>query len=178
MHEPSHLRSVHPWSELPLLAPPHSAWPRLDAKLRRRRQRRLSWLAIAAGLAVVALLPRVVTSPPPEAAPEITSAVPETEDAARITTLMAESAQLEALIAWSREASVESASAASLGMAIEERVERVDLLLSRPDADPAAALPLWQERVLRLRQLAGLQSSQHLLAANGESEPGQPVLAF
>ena len=175
MHEPSHHRPAPPWSELPLLAPPRSAWPGLDAELRRRRQHRLAWLAMAAMLGLVALLPRLLTSPP---TPQTIATAPGTDEAARIAALMAESAQLEALIAWSREESVESASAASLAMALEERVERVDLLLSRPEADPAAALPLWQERVLRLRQLAGLQSSEHLLAVNGESESGQPVLAF
>ena len=175
MHEPSHPRPAPPWSELPLLMPPRSAWPGLDAEFRRRRQRRLAWLAMAAMLGLVALLPRLLTSPP---TPQTIATAPGTDEAARIAALMAESAQLEALIAWSREEGVESASAASLAMALEERVERVDLLLSRPEADPAAALPLWQERVLRLRQLAGLQSSEHLLAVNGESESGQPVLAF
>jgi hypothetical protein len=178
MHEPSHPRPAPPWSDLPLLAPPRSAWPGLDAEFRRRRQRRLAWLAMAAMLGLVAVVPRMLTSPPAPVAPEIIAAAPGTDESARIAALMAESAQLEALIAWSREEGVESASAASLAMALEERVERVDLLLSRPEADPAAALPLWQERVLRLRQLAGLQSSEHLLAVNGESESGQPVLAF
>ena len=178
MHDQNPSRGTPPWSELALLAPPRSAWPALDAELTRRRHRRLSWLAMAAVLAVVALLPRLLTSPPPQMSSEVSVTASGEDENAHIATLMTESAQLEALIAWSREEDVESASAASLVMALEERVERVDLLLSRPDADPAAALPLWQERVLRLRQIAGLQSSQHLLAANGEAESGQPVLAF
>lgn len=178
MHEDNANRSSA-WSDLPLLQPPRSAWPGLEAVLEHRRRRTHAlWFAAAAVLAIAVLIPRVLhRSEPSQAMPTVAS-VGTLDDAARVAALMTESAQLEALVAWSREGEVESASAASLALALEERIERVDLLLSRPDADPAALLPLWQERVLRLRQLAGLQSSQHLLAANGETEAGQPVLAF
>lgn len=172
------------WSSLPLLAPPRSAWPAIQAELaRRERRRRHPWLMLAAAatLAFAALVPRWVDIPAP--APDTPSGVAATArgtdpDAGEMRALMAESAQLEVLVAWSRGQGVESASAASLGAALQERIERVDLLLARPDADPDVLLPLWQERVLRLRQLAALQNSQHLLAANGDVEPGTPVLAF
>jgi hypothetical protein len=91
---------------------------------------------------------------------------------------MAESAQLEALLAWGHDEDVESGVTASLGSALQDRLESIDAMLARGDLDPDTVLPLWQERVLRLRQLAGLESTQQLLAANGEADRGQPVLAF
>jgi hypothetical protein len=169
-------------AQLPLLTPPRSAWPALDAALRRRRRPRAPWIAFAAAasFALATWLPGALAPPPamPVAVPSRVATSPVSHDAERIRVLMAESAQLEAWIGWSRDEEVESAAAASLGLALQDRIERVDLLLARPDADPEALLPLWQERVLRLRQLAGLQSSEHLLAANGDAEAGQPVHAF
>lgn len=172
------------WSSLPLLAPPRSAWPAIQAELARRaRKRRQPWLMLAAAatLAFAALLPRWAGIPPPatDTPAGLAATAPGADpEAVEMRALMAESAQLEVLVAWSRGQGVESASAASLGAVLQERIERVDMLLARPDADPEALLPLWQERVLRLRQLAALQNSQHLLAANGDVEPGTPVLAF
>jgi hypothetical protein len=168
-----------PWSGLPLLSPPRSVWPQLqDSLASRARRRRWPWLALAAGIVVALFLPQVSRPPSQPTATAVVAPVEAPDDSARLHALMTESAQLEALIAWSREEHVEVMSTASLGAALEERIERVDLLLARPDADPGARLPLWQERVLRLRQLAGLQSAEHLLAANGDTEPGTPVLAF
>lgn len=177
MHEPSAIGRNPPWSGLPLLQPPRSAWPALESTLRRRRRVRLGACAAAAVLAIAALLPASLV-PPRTPDPGLATHAAPAVDTGAITALMAESARLEALVAWSREDQVEAASAASLGLALEDRIERIDLLLSGPDADPDAVLPLWQERVLRLRQLAALQSTQQLLAAHGEPEPGQPVLAF
>jgi hypothetical protein len=174
-----HSLAPPPWSSLPLLAPPRSAWPGLQAELdRRTRRRRTTWLSLAAAILIAILLPRLMTSPPTPVSASAVAPTAKSAEAAALGALMTESAQLEALIAWSRDEDVEAMSAASLAIALEERIERVDLLLSRPDADPAARVPLWQERVLRLRQLAGLHSAQHLLAANGDVEPGMPVLAF
>jgi hypothetical protein len=172
------------WSSLPLLSPPRSAWPEIEAELmRRERTRRRRWLMLAAAatLACAALVPRWIGVSVPAAdtpAGVATTTSDSDPEAVEMRALMDESAQLEVLVAWSRGQGVESASAASLGAALQERIQRVDLLLARPDADPDVLLPLWQERVLRLRQLAALQNSQHLLAANGDVEPGTPVLAF
>jgi hypothetical protein len=188
MHDEFESRPAAPriaLGDLPLLTPPRSAWPALEAQLAARRPRRgaLPWLALAAALALAAVLPRLLTAPGPVDAPvEATAAVAAPQAAtpppATLAALMAESAQLETLIAWGPAEPFESAVAASLGSALQDRIESIDALLARPDTDPEALLPLWQERVLRLRQLAGLASTQQLLAANGESGRGVPVLAF
>jgi hypothetical protein len=172
------------WHALPLLTPPHSAWPALQRALERRRTRRRQAGALFAAAAAIALAVGTVRwfslpdSPPAELARVAPGAALQIDESAQMAALMQESAQLEALIAWSRNDDVETATAASLGVVLQQRIARVDLLLSRPDADPDALLPLWQDRVLRLRQLAGLQRSQQLLAANGDSDPGMPVLTF
>lgn len=169
--------------ELPLLSPPRSAWPALQASLdaRTRPARpRWHWLAAAAVLAFAAALPGWLASPPVPA-PDLATLPPasaQPDEATALRALMAESAQLETLIAWSRAEPIESAVAAGLAAAVQGRIEHVDALLARADADPEAALPLWQERVLRLRQLAGLESTQQLLAANGDAGRGMPVMAF
>ena len=167
--------------DLPLLSPPRSAWPALQATLDARAKParpRWHWLAAAAMLALAALLPRWIANPTaPEVATLPTASTPP-DEAAALHALMSESAQLETLIAWNRAEPVESAVAAGLAAAVQDRIEHVDALLARADADPEAALPLWQERVLRLRQLVGLESTQQLLAANGDADRGMPVLAF
>jgi hypothetical protein len=170
-----------PFGGLPLLAPPRSAWPALQAALQTRRPRRarraVPWLAAAAVLAAALLLPRwfaPAVAPEPGSGPVAAIAA----DAPELQALMAESAQLEALLAWGHDENVESGVTASLGSALQDRLEAIDALLSRADLEADTAVPLWQERVLRLRQLAGLESTQQLLAANGEADRGQPVLAF
>lgn len=193
--------------DLPLLSPPRSAWPALQATLDarakparpthmdvgsgcalptvagRRMERlrpRWHWLAAAAMLAFAAALPRWLATPPAPvpAVAMVLAASAKPDEATALRALMAESAQLEALIAWSRAEPAESAVADGLAAAVQDRIEHVDALLARADADPEAALPLWQERVLRLRQLAGLESTQQLLAANGDADRGMPVMAF
>jgi len=186
--------------DLPLVSPPRSAWPALQATLDsrakparpthkdvgsvgRRMERlrpRWHWLAAAAMLALAAALPRWLATPP--APVPVVATMPaasvKPDEATALRALMAESAQLETLIAWSRAEPAESAVADGLAAAVQDRIEHVDALLARADADPEAALPLWQERVLRLRQLAGLESTQQLLAANGDADRGMPVMAF
>lgn len=169
-----------PLAELPLLAPPRSAWPALQAELDARRQRRARRMAAgftaAAALAVALLAPRwFAPEPPTETSRHLVAAAP---DSAELHALMAESAQLEALLAWGHDEDVESGVTASLGSALQDRLEAIDAMLAHGELDADTILPLWQERVLRLRQLAGLESTQQLLAANGEADRGQPVLAF
>lgn len=170
---------------LPLLAPPRSAWTQLQAQLPQPAPRRSAgplWLAAAAVLALAIGATRWWTPAPPNvAAPEIAATIPSvtpSDEQVALQALMTESAQLETLLAWSREGAVESGAAASLGVAMQHRIEQIDALLARPDTDPDALLPLWQERVLRLRQWTGLGDTQQWLAAHGDVEAGVPVMAF
>lgn len=169
---------------LPLLAPPHDAWPRLRAKLPRTRRRpHAGWFALAAALALAMLLPRWLA---PTTAPALHDGMPTAHSHGDyadprdpdLEQLMLESAQLETLLALTGSAPVESAIAASLGDALRTRIGHIDALLARDELDPDARLPLWQERVLRLRELAGIENTQLLLAANGDAGQGVPVLAF
>lgn len=173
--------------DLPLLSPPRSAWPAIKEELDREvsgtRSRWPRWLALAAVVAGAALMPvwlqREAT---PDAVPVARDATPELraeygEDAA-LTQLMHESERLEALIAWSRPAAVESAPSATLAAVIKGRIGHLDGLLSRAELDPDARLPLWQERVLRLRQLANLHGTEQMLAASGDSGLDVPLRAF
>jgi hypothetical protein len=163
--------------DLPLMTPPRSAWPALQAELAPRRASRTHRVvfafAAAAALACAALLPRWLAEPVLAPATVATQPAP-----TPLQSLQQESAQLEGLIAWSRNDAVELGSMGTLEDAVQQRVAAIDALLARGDLDPDAALPLWQERVLRLRQLLDLETTQQLLAANGDADPGAPVLAF
>jgi hypothetical protein len=167
---------------LPPLTPPHDAWLRLRARLPERRARmHPGWYALAATLLLALLLPAWLaptsTPAPPQTAAQDPGAAAGGANA-NLQQLMLESAQLEAFVSFSRDEQVESATAASLAVALQSRIEHIDALLARSDLNPSARLPLWQERVLRLRELAGLESTQQLLAANGDADQGVPVLAF
>lgn len=169
--------------DLPLMAPPRSAWPALEQALRtpaapKRRTRPAAWWALAAtaALACAAVLPRWSSAPLPAALPvAATRALPAVGELQR---LQQESARLEGLLAWSRNDAVAIGSIDSLAEGLELRVAAIDGLLAQDQLDPEAALPLWQERVLRLRQWLDLETTQQLLAANGDADPGAPVLAF
>jgi hypothetical protein len=165
--------------DLPLLTPPRSAWPQLQVKLqpgRRRVLRRALFAFAAAVLACALLLPPWLARRASESHLRVyadTSA-----DTLALFALQRESAQLEALIAYSRNDTVTVGSIETLSNGLQQRIATIDGLLARDDLDRFAALPLWQERVLRLRQWADLETTQQLLAANGDADPGAPVLAF
>ncbi|MCI1710630.1 MAG: hypothetical protein LKM32_03765 [Chiayiivirga sp.] len=168
---------------LPPLTPPHSAWAALQTQLSAPRPsatglRRSWWLAAAAVLALALGLPRWLASPTPALLPPVRNIAAAASTTGDLQALMAESAQLETLIAWQQGDAVESAAAASLGVAMQHRIGQIDASLARADLKPEALLSLWQERVLRLRQLAGFDSTRHWLAANGDADQGAPVLTF
>lgn len=169
--------------QLPLLSPPRSAWPAIEMKLGREREsvrtRLPRWLALAAVIAGAALMPVWLQREQAiEAVPVAADATGDTHDAAALAALMHESMQLEALIQWSRPMQVEAAPSATLAAVIQGRISHLDGLLSRAELDPGARLPLWQERVLRLRQLASLHSTDQMLAARGDAGQDIPLQAF
>jgi hypothetical protein len=175
---------------LPLASPPRPAWSEIAARLpvtatptRRRSTRR--WLALAATLALALALPMWrggnVVAPPQVA---VDASTPNSNSSTspvageELDTLLRESAQLEAWVAWSSAQGGETGASASVELDVRDRIAAIDALLSRPALDPAAQLPLWQERVLRLRQLAGLHNTRQLLAANGDGGDAAPVTVF
>ena len=256
MPDANHPHSPRPvdWSQafaaLPQEAPPVRAWETLSARLDARRTRRWpAWLALAAALALVALLPlrhggdrpangatatratpvatvprqqapadardapvaaaqvaaanapsrpapADATSTPPSAAPadrvakaspkparqqpRATLAGPATEvarpdvandsAAATLQPLYAESARLEALLSLARDDRVASASAAVVADALDAQVASIDVALADPALDDARRLQLWRERVDALRQAAGFEGTQRLLASQGHGD--------
>ncbi len=90
--------------------------------------------------------------------------------------LQAESARLEALIAMTRDERVGSAAATVMTAELDQRVGLIDAGLTQ-----SATLTteqheaLWRERVQTLRELAGVETTQLWLAAQGESYDGALV---
>ena len=239
------------FAALPQEAPPARAWETLSTRLDARRTRRWpAWLALAAALALVALLPlrqagdgsadegthtgpvqvaatprqraptgsrdplvaaaqtsatntqpgsapanipsatatpiNVAKAPPKPSTkqPRITVAKPATaapaievagidndatdDDARALQPLYAESARLETLLALARDERVANASAVLLSDALDAQIADIDASLSVPGLDDAQRLPLWQARVAALRQAAGFESTQRLLASHGQ----------
>lgn len=169
---------------VPLETPPRSAWPalrsRLDGIHRSVRQRRIGsrrhWLAAAAVLVLALALPSLWQNPKPLVDP----VPPSTRNAhsGELAALRQESAALEAWLATTRDDAVISATGDALRAALTERVQYVDALIGDPETAADTQLPLWRERVLLLRRLASIESSEQLLAVSGEADDSRLVLAF
>ena len=100
------------------------------------------------------------------------SQVATTHDAATadaLDGLYARSAQLESLLALARDERVASGAAAALTETLEARVATVDAALSQPDLTTAQRTSLWDTRVDALQQLVGIEATQRLYAARGQS---------
>lgn len=153
---------------LPLESPPQSAWPALAAKLPATRRRTPRWpLALAASLLAglaVTLAPGNRPSAP--GASTSNSANADRVAQARLDALMAESAQLESLVAAASDDGASSATVAALGLALQDQLQLIDAQL-QANAAPSQQFALWQQRVSLLRDVAGLESSRHYLAAEG-----------
>ena len=188
---------------LPMATPLRSAWPAVAAGLPARRVaawRRLPVrvAAVAATLAVLVALPflRGDVAETSESVARIDAAPvhgshvdnrgAEAIDAGHVVApasdpmdaLLRESAQLEAWIAWSGGPASASGASASLELDARDRIGAIDALLARPELDPEAQWPLLQERLVRLRELAGLQNTRQLLAVNGDDAMAVPVAVF
>ncbi|HET6603545.1 MAG TPA: hypothetical protein VFG21_04925 [Xanthomonadaceae bacterium] len=168
---------------LPLEQPRASAWPALAARLRSGARPRRPWRlwAAAAGLGLLALMVPQLMAPvlTPEAPPQESVQGPaDATDALRIDRLAGESAALEAALADADPQAVAAGPTAALRAAVTERMQVVDALLADPYTDPAAQLPLWQERVVLMRQLVGLSRGEELMAAAGDIGEGTLVMTF
>ena len=116
---------------------------------------------------------RPSTASRPDATPSHSgSQVATTQDAApadALDGLYARSAQLESLLALARDERVASGAAAALTETLEARVATVDAALSQPDLTTAQRTSLWDTRVDALQQLVGIEATQRLYAARGQS---------
>ncbi|MEZ5465767.1 MAG: hypothetical protein R3F22_11225 [Lysobacteraceae bacterium] len=180
----------------PLEAPARSAWPQLQAELaghghrqqRRSTRRRRHWLAMAATLLLAAAIPAfwlgqssTSDGPNPLTAADVAplqTATATSTDTDELALLRRESAELEGWLTATRDDTVISATGDGLREALTGRVQFVDALISDPLTSPDTQLPLWRERVLLLRRLASIESSEQLLAVSGDAEDSQLVMAF
>lgn len=156
---------------LPLQSPPRSAWPALAAALasgKQRPPRYWPW-ALAASLALaVGSAGTLRTAPEAMMAPTASAVAPMRE-------LLLESAQLEALIARSSDVST-SAPLMALSTDLEDQLALIDAQLGDPALNANSRLPLWQQRVRLLRELAGLQATQQWLATRGEQSAADALV--
>ena len=122
--------------------------------------------------------PRRATRTAPSQRPIRTAAQP--ADATRIAAagasastdlepLYARSAQLESLLAMARDDRVASGTSAALGDALDARVAAIDATLIQPGLSDAQRSDLWGQRVDALQQLVGIEATNRLYAARGQS---------
>ncbi len=169
--------SPRDWSDaiaaLPPAAPPSDSWERLNARLPRKPQprRKRVWLAIAASLLAIAVLPWIymhapsgaIPSPPPSAVATTDSTNADTQ----LQALHTESARLEAVLAQLQDDRMADGQSMALSTDIRAHIAGIDTLLSQPALDDAVQVQLWQHRVDALRQLAGVEGSYRWMAVNG-----------
>ncbi|HKE47981.1 MAG TPA: hypothetical protein VKB52_07940 [Rhodanobacteraceae bacterium] len=162
---------------LPESAPEPDLWPELartlEARRNPRRWRYVVPAAIAAGIAIALLLPRVGTHDvtAPRTAP--VAAVPQ-NDTAELAQLHDRSRTLERWIAAVAARAPQDSRDLMAAVEVEDLIGLVDVQLggARGDAD---ALPLWRQRVALLEDLAAIRGSAFALAENGTGADGQPA---
>lgn len=89
--------------------------------------------------------------------------------------LQAESARLEALVAMTRDDRVGSAAATVMSAELDQRIGLIDAGLTQNALPLDQREALWRERVRTLRDLAGVETTQLWLAAQGERYDGALV---
>lgn len=89
--------------------------------------------------------------------------------AAGLEPLYAQSAQLEGLLAMARDDRVASGTAAALSCELDARVADIDATLIQPGLSDAQRIDLWGQRVDALQQLVGIETTNRLYAARGQS---------
>ena len=89
--------------------------------------------------------------------------------------LQAQSARLEALIAMTRDDRVGSAAATVMSDELGQRIGLIDAGLTQNALPLDQREALWRERVRTLRDLAGVETTQLWLAAQGERYDGALV---
>ena len=179
---PEHPATSHPprdWAQafaaLPTEAPPAGGWQAVTARLdARRRPRWPLFMAAAAVLMLAVALPWRLHPPGGEdtAAPVAGPvagrvAAPATAGDDALAGLQAESARLEALLAFARDERVSSATAAVLAEQMDESLAAIDAALIQPGLPIETRRALWQQRVDGLRAVTGFESNRRWLAAQG-----------
>jgi hypothetical protein len=89
--------------------------------------------------------------------------------------LYAASAQLETLLAYTRDPRVETGPAAALSSDIHTRLAKIDAQLAKPGLSNHEQYVLWQARVGTLHQAVSVESELRALSAEGQGYEGQLV---
>ncbi|MBD9479454.1 hypothetical protein [Pseudoxanthomonas sp. PXM02] len=87
---------------------------------------------------------------------------------ARLDALYGESARLEAVLAQLPDSGVTDAASIAVATGLQDQVAHIDVALSQPALPIDARTALWQERVDTLRQLTGVEATQHWNVAFGD----------
>lgn len=90
-------------------------------------------------------------------------------DETALAALYAQSAQLESLLAMARDERVASGTSAALSDELDAKVAGIDAALIQPGLDAHRRAELWGLRVDALQQLVGIEATQRLYAARGQS---------
>lgn len=144
--------------DLPMEAPMQSLWPALAQHLpKKTSHRRHLPLALAAGLALLAVIPMSLNSPH----------IVDNQADTNLQAVMQESSQLENILLATRNSTANDASAEVVGMALEDRIHAIDNELAASSISPAQQLSLWQQRVTILQEATSLYSSQRYRQAEG-----------
>lgn len=152
------------FAALPQEAPPDDPWPRVAARL--AGHGRWRWplgLAAAAALVLAIALPLRLAQHAPAPAAVATDA-----DAATLQRLQAQSAQLEALLAWARDDTVASGNAVAVAARLDARVAAIDTELAQPGLPSQRQRALWEQRVAALRSLTAFEANRRWLATQGQ----------
>jgi hypothetical protein len=176
---PSDKRPPRDWAQafaaLPPETPPADGWQAVSARLdARRRPRWPLWMAAAAVLMLAVALPWRLSPPGSETNPQSTpasmagrTAGPAQAGDGALAQLQAESARLEALLAFARDERVSSATAALLAEQMDDDLAAIDAALMQPGLPIETRRALWQQRVDGLRAVTGFESNRRWLAAQG-----------
>jgi hypothetical protein len=172
MHDSSTRTTPLTWGDafaaLPQMDPPDH-WPAIAARTGRRRARAVGWLALAATLLVAIGLPWKLQHEQGSATQaHMVAPVPRGE----LDTLYAESAQLEALLAYARDDRVASGNAEVVSGRLDQKLALIDAELGQPGLPATRQRELWTQRVATLRALASFESNRRLLSARGEHYDG------
>lgn len=144
--------------DLPLEAPMQPLWPALAQRLpKKSAHRRYLPLAMAAGLALLAIIPMSLNSP---------TLIDNPDDAA-LQSVMQQSSQLENILVVTRNSTTGNASAEVISLALEDRIHTIDAQLAAGTLNASQQLVLWQQRVGFLQEATGLYSAQRFQQAEG-----------
>ena len=166
---------------LPEAEPVPDLWPDLARSLDARRRRTWRYalpVALAAGIALALVLPKLVnrdaTPSQPTATPVANVTAPPAADASELSQLHTRSQSLERWIAAVAARAPQDGRDLMAAVEVEDLIGLVDVQLggARTDTD---ALPLWRQRVALLEDLAAIRGNGLALAENGGRESGVPV---